>query len=175
MAMLDLFFVPVTLPSQICCFLSFTSWAPEGLLSQPAHPALSIVFFVTMGWGEQSKFCGLDVSFLAIQDSQMVEKLKSTGRILSRREPIKMTKKNWGCLGLLFHPKINVFLYSSLNIEVMEKTILLWEWIILAHQESGGFWWSEVLLRRNLAVDCGNASLSQNWNDSQLLPFGLQH
>lgn len=70
-------------------FCLFTSWAPEGLLSQPAHPALSIVLFVTMGWGEQSKFCGLDVSFLAIQDSQMVEKIKK-----HRKDPIQKRTQN---------------------------------------------------------------------------------
>ena len=106
----------------------------------------------------------------------MIEKIKK-----HRKDPIQKRtqnhndkkKKKWGYLGLLFHPKISIFLYSSLNIEVMGKDNTFLRVIILAHQESGGFWWSEALLRRNLAVDCGNASLSQNWNDSQLLPFAF--
>ena len=124
-----------------------TSWAPEGLLSQPAHPAVSIVFFLSgrpggLGSGWQSKFCGLDESFLAIQDSQMIEKIKK-----HRKDPIQKRtqnhnekkKKYWGCLGLRFHPKISIFLYSSLNIEVMGKDNTFLRVIILAHQESGGF------------------------------------
>lgn len=74
----------------------------------------------------------------------MVEKIKK-----HRKDPIqkrtqnqndqKKKKKNWGCLGLLFHPKISVFLYSSLNIEGMGKDNTFMRVIILAHQESGGF------------------------------------
>ena len=98
-------------------------------------------------------------------------KKKSTGGILSiQKRTQNHSDKKKKKLGLLRNYflilKISIFLHSSLHIEVMEKDNTFLRVIILAHQESGSFWWSEALLRRDLAADWENASLSQSWNAS---------
>lgn len=150
MAMLDLFFLRSshTSFSNLLLFVFFTSWLLKArYLSQPIQlQALSCLS--RWAGGSNQSFVGWMYHSLAIQDSQMVEKIKKHRKdpIQKRTQNQKWQKKNWGCLGLLFHPKINVFLYSSFNIEVMGKDNTFMRVIILAHQESGGFWWSEVLL-----------------------------
>lgn len=71
-----------------------------------------------------------------------------------------MTKKKIGvAYNYFFILKIGIFPHSSLHIKVMRKDSTFPRVSDLAHQESGGLWWSEALLTGIWQLDCENASL----------------